>query len=133
MSGTPDRPDGGRMRLDRWLWAARFYKTRTLACEAIDDGHVRVGGERVKPARPLRPGDRVQVRKGGIAWDVVVAALADKRGSAEVAAALYREDEASIAARREAIAQRRAAAPPRFPGRPTKRDRRALDDFLDEP
>jgi len=122
-----------RVRLDKWLWAARFYKTRALACEAIENGHVRVDGERAKPSRAVRAGDRVAVRKGGIAWEVEVVALAERRGSATEAAKLYREDDASVAAREKEIALRRAAAPPRFPGRPTKRDRRALDDFLDEP
>ncbi|CAG0972948.1 Heat shock protein 15 [Burkholderiales bacterium] len=121
------------MRLDKWLWAARFYRTRALACDAIGTGHLRVGGERVKPAHPLKVGDRVSVRRRGLAWEIEVLALADRRGSATEAATLYREDAAGAAARNEEIARRRAAAPPRFPGRPTKRDRRALDDFLDEP
>ena len=120
-------------RLDKWLWAARFYKTRTLATTAIAAGHVRVGGERAKPAHPLKLGERVAVRKGAHAWEVEVTALDDRRGSATDAAKLYLEDPASRKAREDAIALRRAASPPRFPGRPTKRDRRALDDFLDEP
>ena len=120
-------------RLDKWLWAARFYKTRTLATNAIVNGHARVGGERVKPAHALRVGDQVAVRKGGYAWVVEVTALDDRRGSATDAAKLYVEDPASRKAREDAIAQRRAASAPQFPGRPTKRDRRALDDFLNEP
>jgi len=120
-------------RLDKWLWAARFYKTRTLATTAIAAGHVRVGGERAKPAHALKLGERVAVRKGAHAWEVEVTALDDRRGSATDAAKLYVEDPASRKAREDAIALRRAAVPPRFPGRPTKRDRRALDDFLDEP
>ena len=120
-------------RLDKWLWAARFYKTRTLATHAIASGHVRVGGERVKPARALKVGDRVSVRRGPLAWEVVVAALAERRGPATEAAKLYSEEAASRAAREEAIARLRAASPAHFPGRPTKRDRRALDDFLNEP
>jgi len=119
-------------RLDKWLWAARFYKTRTLATTAIAAGHVRVGGERAKPAHALKLGERVAVRKGAHAWEVEVTALDDRRGSATDAAKLYLEDPASRKAREDAIALRRAASPPRFPGRPTKRDRRALDDFLDE-
>ena len=122
-----------RVRLDKWLWAARFCRTRALACESIETGQVRVDGERVKPSRGVKAGDRVTVRKGGLAWELEVVALAERRGSATDAAALYREDAASAAARGEEIARRRAAAPPRFPGRPTKRDRRALDDFLNEP
>jgi ribosome-associated heat shock protein Hsp15 len=133
VSRALDPPRAERVRLDRWLWAARFYKTRALACEAIDTGAVRVGGERVKPARALKSGDCVLVRKGPVTWNVVVTALGGRRGSASDAAQLYAEDEASIAARRETVARLRAESPPRFPGRPTKRDRRALDDFLDEP
>jgi len=121
------------VRIDKWLWAARFYRTRALACGAIETGHVRIDGERVKPARGVKAGDRVTVRKGGIAWEIEVVAPAERRGSASEAAKLYREDAASVAAREQEIARRRAAAPPRLPGRPTKRDRRALDDFLNEP
>ncbi len=122
-----------RVRVDKWLWAARFYRTRALACDAIESGHVRVDGERVKPSRGVKAGDRVTVRKGGIAWEVEVTALAERRGSATEAARLYREDAASVAAREQEIARRKVAAPPHVPGRPTKRDRRALDDFLNEP
>lgn len=123
------------MRFDKWLWAARFYKTRTLAAQAIEAGQARLGEERVKPAHALRVGDTVIVRRDGLAWQVRVEALSDKRGGATEAARLFHEDEASLAAREEAVAQRRAerAATPRFPGRPTKKDRRKLADFLDEP
>jgi ribosome-associated heat shock protein Hsp15 len=121
------------VRLDKWLWAARFYKTRTLATAAIASGHARIGGERAKPAHPVKPGDRVSVRKGAVAWEVTVTGLADRRGSATEAATLYAEDPDSRKARQEAIALRRAVSPARFHGRPTKRDRRALDEFLDEP
>jgi ribosome-associated heat shock protein Hsp15 len=119
--------------VDKWLWAARFYRSRALACDAIESGQVRVDGERVKPSRGVKAGDRVTVRKGGIAWEVVVTALAERRGSATEAARLYREDAASVAGREQEVARRKAAAPARVPGRPTKRDRRTLDDFLKEP
>jgi ribosome-associated heat shock protein Hsp15 len=124
-----------RVRLDKWLWAARFYKTRTLAAHAIDAGQVRVGGERVKTAHPVRTGERVSVRKSGFVWDVTVTGLSDRRGGAADAALLYQEDEASIAARDELAKQRKAAAEaaPRYPGRPTKKQRRKLEDFLNEP
>jgi ribosome-associated heat shock protein Hsp15 len=124
-----------RVRLDKWLWAARFYKTRGLAAEAIDNGQARLNDARVKPAHAVRLGDAVCVRKGGLAWDVRVTGIADRRGSASDAALLYRETPESAAAREQAIAQRRAAAAsdPRFPGRPTKRQRRRLEDFLNEP
>lgn len=122
-----------KVRLDRWLWAVRVFKTRELACAAIEAGHVRVGGDRVKPARALKPGDVVTVRRAGLAWEAEVVATIERRVSAVEAAKAYREDAAIKAAREAEIAMRRAAAPPRFPGRPTKRDRRALDDFLNEP
>jgi len=124
-----------RLRLDKWLWAARFYKTRTLAAQAVDAGHVRVGGEKVKTAHAVRASDRVSIRKAGYVWDVTVSALSDRRGGAPEAALLYKEDEASIAAREELARQRKAAAEasPRYSGRPTKRQRRKLEDFLNEP
>jgi ribosome-associated heat shock protein Hsp15 len=128
-------PASERIRFDKWLWAARFYKTRTLAAQAIETGHARVGGERVKPAYPVRAGMRVSVRKHGLVWDVEVEGVADRRGSASAAAALYREAPESVARRDEEVRLRQAAAAtrPAFPGRPTKRERRKLEDFLNEP
>ena len=128
-----DPADRQRTRLDKWLWAARFYRTRSLASAAVESGQVRVGGERVKPARALREGEIVAVRRTGLVWEVVVTALAERRGSAADAAKLYRETAASAAVREGEVAKRRAAAGPRLDGRPTKRDRRRLQDFLDEP
>ena len=127
--------DDGRIRFDKWLWAARFYKTRSLCVQAIDAGQVRVNGERAKPARAMRVGEAVSIRKSGIVCEVVVTALSDRRGNATAAAMLYRETAASAAAREAAHAERRAAelSQPRFPGRPTKRERRKLEDFLNEP
>jgi len=127
--------DDGRIRFDKWLWAARFYKTRTLCVQAIDAGQARVNGERAKPARAMRVGESVSIRKSGIVCEVVITALSDRRGNATDAALLYRETEASAAAREAAQLERRAAelAQPRFPGRPTKRERRKLEDFLNEP
>ncbi len=123
-----------RVRFDKWLWAARFYRTRSLAAQAIDAGQARLDGERVKPAHALREGALVSVRRRCIVVEVVVAACSDRRGSATEAARLYRETDASIAAREaEELARRAAdAAQPRFPGRPTKRDRRKLEDFLED-
>ena len=117
------------------MWAARFYKTRALAVQAVEAGQVRLGGERVKPAHVLRTGDTVSVRKGGLVWDIEVIALSDRRGSAAIAAQLYRETAESIAARIAELEQRKAAeqSQPRFSGRPTKRQRRKLEDFLNEP
>ena len=136
--GDPDplqAPADERIRFDKWLWAARFYKTRSLAAQAIDAGQARVGDERVKPARALRPGETVSVRKSGLVWVVEIVALSDRRGGAADAAKLYRETAASVQAREALLAQRRAAqeAAPQFPGRPTKRQRRKLEDFLNEP
>ncbi|HVE50221.1 MAG TPA: RNA-binding S4 domain-containing protein [Casimicrobiaceae bacterium] len=124
-----------KVRVDKWLWAARFFKTRTLASNAVEAGQVRVNDERVKPARPVRPGDRVTIRKAGLEWNAEVIALADRRGSATQAALLYHEPDESRRAREEAFARLRAVrdgheAPS---GRPTKRDRRRLEDFLNEP
>jgi ribosome-associated heat shock protein Hsp15 len=133
---TDDPRDAdARVRLDKWLWAARFYKTRSLAAQAVDAGQVRVGEERVKPARALRGGESVSIRKAGFVWIVDVLAVSDRRGGAADAALLYRETEASIAAREALHLQRRAAhaAAPDAAGRPTKRQRRKLEDFLNEP
>lgn len=121
-----------KVRLDRWLWAVRFFRTRELACAAIEAGQVRVAGERVKPARALRAGERVSIRRAGLLWEVEVLATIDRRVGAPEAAKAYREDDGVRTAREAEIALRRAALPPAFPGRPTKRDRRALDDFLNE-
>jgi ribosome-associated heat shock protein Hsp15 len=124
-----------KLRIDKWLWAARFYRTRSLAAAAVEAGQVRIDGERVKAARALRVGELVTVRREALLWDVEVTALAERRGSATDAAKLYRETQASAKAREEEVAKRRAAAAagPRLDGRPTKRDRRKLQDFLDEP
>jgi ribosome-associated heat shock protein Hsp15 len=114
------------VRVDKWLWAARFYKTRSLATEAVAGGHVHVGDARVKPARELRVGETVEVTVGPVRRTVVVRALADRRGPASVAAALYEETPESLEARTRAAAERRGAQP-LFGGRPTKQDRRRLE------
>ena len=127
--------DDGRIRFDKWLWAARFYKTRSLCVQAIDAGQVRVNGDRAKPARAMRVGEAVSIRKSGIVCEVVITALSDRRGNATAAAMLYQETALSVAAREAAHLERRAAelSQPRFAGRPTKRERRKLEDFLNEP
>ena len=132
---APGESDDGRIRFDKWLWAARFYKTRSLCVQAIDAGQARVNGDRAKPARAMRVGESVSIRKSGVVCEVVITSLSDRRGNATAAALLYRETEASAAAREAAQLERRAAelAQPRFPGRPTKRERRKLEDFLNEP
>jgi ribosome-associated heat shock protein Hsp15 len=124
-----------RVRFDKWLWAARFYKTRSLAAQAIDAGQARLGAMRVKPAHVVRTGDSVSIRRRGNIVEFIVTALSDRRGSAADAAKLYRETDASVAAReQEELSRRQAIAmQPRFAGRPTKRERRKLEDFLNEP
>jgi len=121
------------MRLDKWLWAARFFKTRNLAQAAVEGGRVKLGGERVKPAKELRLGDRVQITVGELAWDVVVAKMSERRGPASVARTLYEEIDASRAAREVKLEARRLQVEPArgLKGRPTKRDRRALDRLRD--
>ncbi|MGE5668254.1 MAG: RNA-binding S4 domain-containing protein [Betaproteobacteria bacterium] len=131
----PGAPDAARVRFDKWLWAARFYRTRSLAAQAIDAGQARIAGERVKPAHPVHPGTLVSVRRQDLAWQVEVLEARDQRGSATAAASMYRELPESVSEREGKIKARKAASldAPRTPGRPTKRDRRRLEDFLNEP
>jgi ribosome-associated heat shock protein Hsp15 len=121
-----------RLRLDKWLWAARFYKTRALATDEIDKGRVRVNEQIVKPARELKPGDLVELRQGVVLRTVLVRGLSAVRGPAPVAQQLYEETPASVAAREAAAERRRLAPEPANAieqGRPTKRDRRQLADW----
>ena len=124
-----------RVRLDKWLWAARFYKTRSLATQAVDGGKVKLNGERIKPAHGVRVGDRVDVQIGSLSWDLEVVALSDRRGPAPVAALLYRETDESRARRATAIEKKKVWAEPaeQLKGRPTKRDRRDLDRVHGKP
>jgi ribosome-associated heat shock protein Hsp15 len=117
------------VRVDRWLWAARLAKTRPLAAEAVKGGRVEVNGQRVKPSKDVRPGDRLEVTIGQIKRVVVILGTAERRGPATEAALLYEETPESIAARERFVAERRMAAmpAPQRGGRPTKRDRRLLD------
>jgi ribosome-associated heat shock protein Hsp15 len=118
-----------RVRIDKWLWAARFFKTRSLATEAVQGGRVQIDGARVKPARDVRIGETVAVTIGYTTTVVVVRALADKRGSAAHAALLYDETAESVKARERRREERRLAPPPGadLPGRPSKRDRRRIE------
>lgn len=117
-------------RIDRWLWAARFFRTRGLAQEAIAGGHVHVNGQRTKAARALRPGDVLEITRGEERFEVRVLALSERRGPAAVARTLYEETEASSLARAAAQQARRDLAGNRPPAaRPDKRDRRRLIDF----
>jgi ribosome-associated heat shock protein Hsp15 len=124
-------PDRGRVRLDQWLWAARFFKTRSLAAQAVDGGRAKLNGERAKPSKDVKPGDRVEVAAGELRWDVEVLALATRRGPAAEAAKLYAESDESRARREQALARRRVAPHPAHDarGRPTKRDRRMIRRF----
>ena len=117
------------VRIDKWLWAARFFKTRSLATDAVAGGHVRINGERVKPSKDVRPADVVEVRIGELRWTVVVAGVAERRGPASVAATLYEETPESLAARQRHAAERRLTRPPGadLGPRPTKQDRRRLE------
>jgi ribosome-associated heat shock protein Hsp15 len=118
-----------RVRVDKWLWAARFFKTRGAATEAVLGGHVQVNGARVKPARDLAVGDRLEIRRGQLRFTVTVTGLAERRGPASVAAGLYEEDPESIATRERQKDERRLVRPlgADLGARPTKRDRRRLD------
>jgi ribosome-associated heat shock protein Hsp15 len=121
------------IRIDKWLWAARFFKTRSLAQQAVDGGKVKLNGERTKPAKELKAGDELRIHIGEYDWVVRVAQLSDRRGPASVARTLYEEDEESRARRTEQVAHRRFAADPGADrrGRPTKRDRRELERWRD--
>lgn len=128
----PDQPPPDRMRLDKWLWAARFYKTRSLAADEIGKGRISVNDQPAKAARELRVGDRLTLRQGPLTRELRVCGLSPVRGPAPVAQALYEETPQSIAAREVAAAQRRLGVEPADAlqqGRPTKRDRRQLADW----
>ncbi len=136
-------PETNVVRIDKWLWAARFFKTRSGATDAINSGHVRrasvgsVSGDRVKPAHTAHVGETYALQRGDLMQQVLVTAVSERRGSAVDAALLYRETDASIAARLEQQALRAAAdaamggrGTPQFRGRPTKQDRRKLADMF---
>jgi ribosome-associated heat shock protein Hsp15 len=123
-----------RLRIDKWLWAARFFKTRSLASQAVDGGRVKLNDERAKPSKEVKPGDRLLIHVGEYEWDVTVLQLAERRGPAETARTLYAESEASRSHRQEQVATRRLQAEPSEPikGRPTKRDRRLIHRFTQD-
>ena len=122
-----------RVRLDKWLWAARFYKTRALAHEAIEGGRVRLEGERVKPSREVRVCDVLTLHLNDLEWVVAVRKLSERRGPASEARELYAETEASLATRLQAIEQRRLAVEPgtSIRGRPSKKDMRLIHRFTE--
>lgn len=116
------------MRVDKWLWAARFYKSRSLASAAAEAGKIHINGATAKPASDIKPGDQLDIHKADQRWHITVRGLSLQRGAAPQAALLYQESEESRLARETAAAQRKLAAEPaaRLQGRPTKRDRRRL-------
>ena len=126
--------DSDRVRVDKWLWAARFFKARSLATEAVAGGKVEVNGERAKPSKAIKPGDEVRLRLGAFEHILIVRALSERRGPASVAQTLYEETAASREAR-DRLAEQRRMAPAPFvyeeKGRPTKKDRRELSRFVD--
>lgn len=118
-----------KLRIDKWLWAARFYKTRSLAADEADHGRVQINGSDAKPSREVRPGDTVTLRQGVVLRSVIVRGISAMRGPAPIAQALYEETADSVAARLRAAEQRRLAPEPAeslTQGRPTKRDRRDM-------
>ncbi|MCK0537123.1 RNA-binding S4 domain-containing protein [Alcanivorax quisquiliarum] len=119
------------VRIDKWLWAARFFKTRSLAQQAVDGGKVQLGGQRVKPSRAVKVGDTITTPRGHDTFTVIVTGLAEKRGSAAQAALLYQETEESLVAREQAAAHRRAEYASRVAPdhRPSKKERRDLSRF----
>ncbi len=127
----PGADDGGKVRLDKWLWAARLFKTRGLASEAIKGGKVSLNGQRPKPSREVKLGDRLQVRQGFDERELVVRGLSDRRGPAPVAQQLYEETAESLQRRAKEAELRRQANALREPGRgrPTKRERRQIHGF----
>ena len=121
------------MRIDKWLWAARFFKIRSLAQHAVAGGRVKLNGDRVKPAHAVKLGDAISVRIDEIEWQVIVRGLSEQRGPAPEAKKLYEESAASLTERQRLMDLRRWGTEPasRLKGRPTKRDRRLLEKLRD--
>ncbi len=122
------------MRIDKWLWAARFYKTRSLAAQELDKGRIQLNGHAVKPAHEIKPGDKLTLRQGTVLRELLVKGLSMQRGPAPVAQALYEESADNIEKRLQDAEQRRLHSEPAQSiehGRPTKRDRRSIDKGWD--
>jgi ribosome-associated heat shock protein Hsp15 len=120
-----------KIRIDKWLWAARFFKTRSLAAQAVEGGRVRLGGERLKPSKEVKAGDRLLVHIGELEWDILVLGVSARRGPAEQARQLYAETDASRERRQAQADEHRLQVNPAatMKGRPTKRDRRLIHRF----
>ena len=120
-----------KMRIDKWLWCARFFKTRSLATQAVESGKVKLDTQRIKPAREISPGNPLSIQIGEYLWEIEVLALASHRGPAPVAQALYRENETSQARRQQQVLAQQTHREPfaQMKGRPTKRDRRQIKRF----
>lgn len=124
--------DDKRVRLDKWLWAARFYKTRAMATAAVSGGKIDLNGDRSKPAKAVKAGDRMALRIGAYEWDITIVALSDRRGPAPEAQKLYTETQQSQEARRaktELLKAERQSVPIYAKGRPTKKERRHIIKF----
>jgi ribosome-associated heat shock protein Hsp15 len=128
-----DQP--ARVRLDKWLWAARFFKTRGLAADAVSGGHVHVNGERSKASHPIKIGDVLKITKAGSTFVITITALSERRGAASVAQTLYQENAESLARREQQrmLHKLNAMASPRPLKRPDKRERRQLKAWLEKP
>ena len=120
--------EDNNVRIDKWLWAARFFKPRSLAADAVDRGRVRIGGEPIKPARVVKVNDKIFIDNGSDRWEIVVLGVSDKRGAAPIARTLYQETEESVTRRENDSEAKRLFPEPgsSIKGRPTKRDRRAI-------
>jgi ribosome-associated heat shock protein Hsp15 len=131
MSDEETKETGEQIRIDKWLWAARFFKTRSLAAEAVAGGKVEINGARAKPSRNVRPGETLNIRKGPLEWTVIVRGIAKNRGPALEARLLFDETEESVRKRAAVSAQMKFERPLEFdlPGRPSKKDRRAIHRF----
>lgn len=124
-------PPPDRVRVDKWLWAARFFKTRTLASDAVEGGKAHLNGQRVKPSKDVKIGDRLHITVGDMVWEITVLGLSEKRGPAPIAQALYEETPESCARREQQKENHAFAADPAqaVKGRPTKKDRRMIHRF----
>ncbi len=117
------------IRIDKWLWAARFFKTRQISIDAVNAGRVEVNGDRVKPSKMVKAGDQLLLRKPPVTYLLTITGISEKRGSATIAKTLFEESQESIATREKVVADLREMPPPLFRGRPTKKDRRTLEQW----